>query len=211
MTAEITPENVERLDLGEERYDNHGMLTSFLCMVRNAAGEYVRYSDFAALAEKCRRLEEESIELRRERLRAQGQRISAQVARNEYKERAEQAETERDAAVRDAERLRQLIDTPHTDDWFEAVRLEAAHQIKRWGSSHDACKEPLDWFWLLGHLGGKAARAALEGDSEKAKHHAISSSAMLLNWFRAMVGDNNSMRPGMPSPVSPPKLTKDSP
>lgn len=59
MTAEMTPENVERLDLGEERYDNHGMLTSFLCMVRNAAGEYVRYSDFATLAEKCRRLEEE--------------------------------------------------------------------------------------------------------------------------------------------------------
>ncbi|WP_458865021.1 hypothetical protein, partial [Enterococcus faecium] len=27
-----------------------------------------------------------------------------------------------------------LINTPHTDEWFDAVRLEAAHQIQRWGT-----------------------------------------------------------------------------
>ena len=93
-------------------------------------------------------------------------------------------------------RLKALIDTPRTDEWFEAVRLEAAHQINRWGTDHDTGKQPADWFWLLGYLGQKAMTAQMAGDVEKAKHHTISSGAMLLNWFRAMVGDTNAMRPG---------------
>lgn len=90
-----------------------------------------------------------------------------------------------------------LINTPHTDEWFDAVRLEAAHQIQRWGTDHDAGKQPADWFWLLGYLGQKAMTAQIAGDEQKAKHHTISSGAMLLNWFRAMVGDTNAMRPGI--------------
>lgn len=90
-----------------------------------------------------------------------------------------------------------LINTPHTDEWFAAVRLEAAHQIQRWGTDHDAGKQPADWFWLLGYLGQKAMAAQMAGDEQKAKHHTISSGAMLLNWFRAMVGDTNAMRPGI--------------
>ena len=101
--------------------------------------------------------------------------------------------------------LESLINTPHTDEWFEAVRLEAAHQVERWGSAHqverwgsahDAGKQPSDWFWLLGYLGGKALAAAIKGDHEKAKHHTISTGAACLNWFRAMTGDSNAMRPG---------------
>lgn len=95
-----------------------------------------------------------------------------------------------------AERLEWLLDTPHTDEWFEAVRVEAGHQIKRWGVEHDVGKEPQDWFWLLGYLVGKALRAAVDGDTEKAKHHTISSGAALLNWFRAMTGDSQVMQPG---------------
>src|SRR5688572_16472332 len=93
-------------------------------------------------------------------------------------------------------RLRAMINTPHTDEWFGAVRLEAAHQIERWGTSHDEGKTPADWFWLLGYLSQKAMTAQLSGDEEKAKHHTISSGAMLLNWFRAMAGDSYEMRPG---------------
>ncbi|KJU81030.1 hypothetical protein N619_01325 [Ectopseudomonas oleovorans] len=90
-----------------------------------------------------------------------------------------------------------LINTPHTDEWFDAVRLEAAHQIQRWGTDHDAGKQPADWFWLLGYLGQKAMTVQIAGDEQKAKHHTISSGAMMLNWFRAMVGDTNAMRPGI--------------
>lgn len=102
-----------------------------------------------------------------------------------------------DALAAECERLRGLINTPHTDEWFEAVRLEAAHQIERWGTSHDAGKTPADWFWLLGYLGQKAMTAQMAGDDDKARHHTISSGAMLLNWFRAMVGDSTAMRPGI--------------
>lgn len=92
------------------------------------------------------------------------------------------------------------INTPHTDDWFEAVRLEAAHQVERFGAKHDAGKAPQDWFWLLGYLAGKALASTLTGDDEKAKHHTISSGAALLNWFRQLTGDSNAMRPGIADP-----------
>lgn len=97
----------------------------------------------------------------------------------------------------EVKRLRGLINTPHTDEWIEAVKLEAAHQIERWGTQNDEGKSPTDWFWLLGYLGGKAVWAATHGDAEKAKHHTISSGAVLLNWFRYMVGDDASFRPGI--------------
>jgi len=100
-------------------------------------------------------------------------------------------------ALTRVQELEALINTPHTDEWFEAVRLEAAHQVERWGASHDVGKAPADWFWLLGYLGQKAMTAAMAGNENKARHHTISSAAMLLNWFRAIVGDSNAMRPGI--------------
>lgn len=90
-----------------------------------------------------------------------------------------------------------LINTPRTDDFLEAVRLEAAHQIERWGSEHDAGKTPADWFWLIGFLAGKAMHFP-----EKRKHHIISSAAALMNWFRAVEGISNAMRPGIIPPES---------
>lgn len=94
------------------------------------------------------------------------------------------------------ERLNQLINTPHTNDWLEAVKLEAAHQIERWGTDHDAGKTPLDWFWLIGYLAQKAVMSVITGDTEKAKHHTISTGAVLLNWFRRLVGDDKAFEPG---------------
>ena len=67
--------------------------------------------------------------------------------------------------------------------------LEAAHQIDRWGADHDAGKTPWDWFWTVGYLAQKAASAALAGDTDKAKHHTISTSALLLNWHRRLSGE----------------------
>jgi hypothetical protein len=99
--------------------------------------------------------------------------------------------------IEEIERLEALLDTPHTDEWFEGVRLEAGHQIGRWGSDHDAGKEPADWFWLIGYLAQKAMTAQMAGDEKKARHHTISTGAAMLNWFRAMAGDSNTMRPGI--------------
>ena len=89
-----------------------------------------------------------------------------------------------------------LINTPHTGEWFEAVRLEAAHQIERWGVDHDRGKGPPEWFWLIGYLAGKAVAAALKGDTEKALHHTISTGAVLLNWWRHIKGVELTYQPG---------------
>lgn len=97
----------------------------------------------------------------------------------------------------EVERLTALLDTPHTEDWFEGVKLESGHQIKRWGTEHDAGKTPADWFWLIGYLSQKAMTAQMAGDDTKARHHTISTGAAMLNWFRAIVGDSNAMRPGI--------------
>lgn len=104
---------------------------------------------------------------------------------------------ERDTLRKEVARLLCLIDTPHTDDFMAAVPLEAAHQVKRWGVEHDAGKTSWDWFWLIGYLAQKAASSALAGDTEKAKHHTISTSAVLLNWFRHLVGDERTFQPGV--------------
>lgn len=93
--------------------------------------------------------------------------------------------------------LRALIDAPELHDFARGVVLEAAHQRKRWGSDHDAGKDPQDWFWLLGYLGGKALRSALDGDQAKALHHTISTAAACANWHAAITGTSVEMRPGV--------------
>jgi hypothetical protein len=103
-------------------------------------------------------------------------------------------------AERRVQQLEALINTPRTDDWLEAVRLEAAHQVERWGVEHDAGKALPDWFWLLGYLAGKALNAAVHGDTEKALHHTISSGAVLLNWWRHLKGIEQTFRPGIAPP-----------
>ncbi|MGH8417985.1 MAG: hypothetical protein ACRER8_11995 [Pseudomonas sp.] len=98
--------------------------------------------------------------------------------------------------------LETMLNTPHTAEWFEGVRLEAGHQIGRWGTGHDSGKAPADWFWLIGYLAQKAMTAQMYGDDEKARHHTISTGAVMLNWFRAIVGDSAAMRPGIEKPAA---------
>lgn len=97
-------------------------------------------------------------------------------------------------------RLNGLINTPHTADFLEAVPLEAAHQIERWGTSHDEGKTPLDWFWLIGFLSQKVVVSLDKNDLEKAKHHTISTAAVMLNWYRSISNEEKSFQPGITSP-----------
>lgn len=91
---------------------------------------------------------------------------------------------------------RNLINTPETADFMAGVPIEAAHQRERWPSAHDEGKSPFDWFWLIGYLAQKAAVAAVAGDTDKAKHHTISTGAALANWHAALTGASTVMRPG---------------
>ena len=83
-------------------------------------------------------------------------------------------------------RLTNILNTPLYDDFIEAVRSEAAHQIWRWGKEHDEKKDPEDWFWTIGYLSGKALRAHIDHDKTKALHHTISTAAVLMHWHQAI-------------------------
>ena len=73
--------------------------------------------------------------------------------------------------------------------FLEAVDDEARFQREWWGRDHDAEKEPQDWYWLIGYLAGKALRAHIDGDRDKALHHTISTAAVLLHWHSAVQAD----------------------
>ena len=93
--------------------------------------------------------------------------------------------------------LKVLLSTPEVEDFDKAVPLEAAHQVRRWGAEHDAGKMPMDWFWLVGYLAGKALAAHMNGDPHKAKHHCISTAAVLRNWHAHIRAGTSDMRPGI--------------
>lgn len=97
----------------------------------------------------------------------------------------------REEGARAAE-LEALINTPHTADFIESVRLEAAHQQTRWGAEHDVGKTDADWFWLIGYLAGKALHKP-----EKRLHHIITTAAACLNWHAHLTGHRSKMRPGI--------------
>jgi hypothetical protein len=102
-----------------------------------------------------------------------------------------------DGLQAEVDRLRSLINTPHTNDFLNAVRLEAAHQRERWSVEHDAGKTDADWFWLIGYLAGKALNKP-----EKQLHHIITTAAACLNWHANKTGASTSMRPGIEPPSS---------
>ncbi|MDN7537015.1 hypothetical protein [Burkholderia cenocepacia] len=81
----------------------------------------------------------------------------------------------------EVDRLNAIINTPHTDNFLQAVSIEAEHQRQRWNDSN---KTAPDWFWLVGYLAGKALAATLAGDHTKAAHHMITTAAALANWHR---------------------------
>jgi len=98
--------------------------------------------------------------------------------------------------VAERDRLHALINTPETLRFLEGTRIEVAHQVERWGTVHDRAKEPADWFWLVGYLAGKALRAHLVADREKALHHCISTAAVLANWHTHILLGASAMTPG---------------
>lgn len=114
----------------------------------------------------------------------------------EADEEREQLRAENDQLAAEVARLNAEINTPHTVDFLESVRLEAAHQVQRWGAPHDRQKSAEHWFWLVGYLAGKALRAALTGDRTKALHHCISSAAALLHWHTAISRDESGCGQG---------------
>lgn len=151
-----------------------------------------RIAELQAVVDKGATVENEAEAHFQATLNAQDEMLAAQV--NEARAGRRKAEEERDEAMR-------LLHTPELHDFASGVVLEAAHQRDRWASVHDEGKSAADWFWLLGHLAGKAVTSATHGDVEKTLHHVITSAAVLANWHAAITGASNVMRPG----IEPPK------
>lgn len=93
--------------------------------------------------------------------------------------------------------LRDILNTPVVEPFAMAAAIEAKHQRLRRGDPHDEAKDAFDWFWTLGYLGGKAARAHNDGDIAKALHHTITAAALLANWHRHLIFRRNEK----PAPI----------
>lgn len=100
-------------------------------------------------------------------------------------------------AADEIECLRALISRPYVGAWLDEILIEAAHQRDRWGNNHDQRKQPEDWFWLIGYLAGKALAAHKAGDDAKARHHTVSTGAVLAHWAAAIDGNEGVFRPGL--------------
>ena len=122
--------------------------------------------------------------------------FAAHAALGSPEERALCGIIERLSNALEAERAE--VNTPHTADFIEAVKLEAAHQRKRWGTDHDVGKTDADWFWLIGFLAGKAINPLTT--PEKRLHHIITTAAACLNWHAHRTGADTRMRPGIAPP-----------
>ena len=110
------------------------------------------------------------------------------------------AEMNEVALMEYAKKMHRRINSPITGNFLEGVKIEAVHQIERWGAAHDRGKSAFDWFWLIGYLAQKAAAAAVKGDMFKAKHHTISTGAALLNWHNALTSEE-SLKIGAPDNI----------
>lgn len=99
--------------------------------------------------------------------------------------------------------LHGLVNRPHTDNFLEATRLEAGHQIDRFGAAHDRDKSAENWFWLVGYLAGKCLHAVVTGNKAKALHHTISTAAALLNWHEAITKDTTGSGRGEDKDIAP--------
>lgn len=108
-----------------------------------------------------------------------------------------EAEVATVTAERDA--LHKLLNTPEFHDFLKGVPLEAAHQVQRWGSEHDAGKSCLDWFWLIGYLAQRIVEYDKAGNRDKALHHCVTTAAALMNWHSALEHRYN----GKPYPMVP--------
>jgi hypothetical protein len=96
-----------------------------------------------------------------------------------------------------------LLNRPELADFARGVSLEALHQRQRWGEAHDRSKSAENWFWLVGYLAGKALRASVDGDRDKALHHTISAAAALSQWHAAILADESGRGAGVDADLNP--------
>ncbi|MFM0270150.1 hypothetical protein PQQ59_06165 [Paraburkholderia aspalathi] len=89
------------------------------------------------------------------------------------------------------DRLNAIIHTPESDEFLKGAAIEAEYQRELHGvDASDARFDWHQWYWVVGYLAGKALAACKsgEGNGEKAKHHLVTSAALLMNWHNVLTG-----------------------
>lgn len=87
--------------------------------------------------------------------------------------------------------LNAIIHKPESDDFLRGIAIEAEYQRQLHGV--DATEARFDWhqwFWVTGYLLGKALAACKSGEDngDKAKHHLVTTAALLNNWHNTLTG-----------------------
>src|SRR5690348_18017627 len=72
--------------------------------------------------------------------------------------------------IDDCDRADRLLNSPQIDNFLEAVRTEAAHQVERWGEDDRAKKSDADWLWLVNYLAAKAMFGKESGVPRSEEH-----------------------------------------
>lgn len=112
------------------------------------------------------------------------------------------------AALEHGARLDALVNSPEIEDFLRGVKLEAVHQVEKWGDAHDRGKSAENWFWLVGYLAGKCLRAVITGKRDKALHHTISTAAACLNWHSAIKRDTSGSGIGQDDDIRPVEIAR---
>lgn len=84
----------------------------------------------------------------------------------------------------EVDRLNSLINHPIVNSFIEGFVVEQAYQSEKWDDIDK--RTPVMWLLLIGHLLYKIIEAEESGDLDKARHHTISSSAVLFQWFKIL-------------------------
>lgn len=90
-------------------------------------------------------------------------------------------EAELKEAHAEIERLTGIIHTPESDDFIKGMSIEAEYQREAW-EVDDALKTPAQWLANIAWLAAKAVTALVSGDTEKARHHMVTTAACCKRW-----------------------------
>ncbi len=80
--------------------------------------------------------------------------------------------------------LERLINNPEIENFLEGVKLEAAHQIERWGLEKEERNPPHHYILVMAKILGKMSTDIFDRDVEKFKHHCIAVAAEMHNLHR---------------------------
>lgn len=88
--------------------------------------------------------------------------------------------------------LEAVICTPENNEFLKGVAIEAEYQRQKHGvDTTDGRFDWHQWFWVVGYLLGKALAACRNGSAdngEKAKHHLVTTAALIYNWHNVLIG-----------------------